>query len=224
MGRILNWAGRLFVYAAAASFMALVGLVAVLYQKGFLTGDRAWHIVAAAYGVTSSEPAPTAPASAAEIPYQQVLEQRALTAMDLDLREQALEKAMAELLSQQARLAEDRNRYNRLLEEFEVRLAELQAGATDRAIQDVRQALSTMKPDLAKQQILKMWEDNQQDAVLAILHTMSPEIRKRILNEFTEQEVDQLYDVLKQTLRGSTEAELIQAVKQQVDQFKKSQP
>ncbi|GIW95079.1 MAG: hypothetical protein KatS3mg110_3120 [Pirellulaceae bacterium] len=224
MGRILSWIGKSCVYAAAASFLALVGLVGVLYLKGFLTSERAWDVLSAAYGVAPRIPLNNEDNKPQEVPYEKVLERRAITALDLDLREQALDKAMSELLAQQARLAEDRDRYNRLLDEFEVRLAELQAGATDRAVQDVRQALSVMRPEMAKEQLMKMWQDNQKDAVLTILRTMSPEVRKRILAEFTENEVDQLYSVLKETLEGGTEAGLIQAVKQQIDEFQKSQP
>lgn len=224
MGRLAATFVKAMVYASAASFLGVLGVVAVLWMKGHLTSDRAWNVLAAAYGVDQPAPVATQNAPSVQVSYEDVLERRAILSLDIDLRQKALDKAMEELMSRQSALTEDRNRYNRLLEEFEQRLATLQRGATDRAIQDVKQTLMAMRPEQAKAQLLKMWQDNQRDALIAILKTMPNEARKRILNEFTETEVDQLYELVKSTLSGSGEGDLIKAVQQQVDQFKKSQP
>jgi hypothetical protein len=224
MGRILALLAKAVVLASAASFLGILGVLAVLAFKGYLNSNRLWDVLAAAYGVEQHPPAQTDSQNAAGIAYEELVQRRALAALDLDLRQRALDKAMDDLIARQARLAEERARYNRLVEEFEQRLAALQAGASDRTIQEVKQTLMVMQPDQAKAQLLKMWEGNQKDAVIAILKGLPPESLKRILKEFTEADTDQLYQLLKSILEGSGEGDLIRSMGEQIEQFKKSQP
>jgi hypothetical protein len=222
MKRMLGLLGGVFMYFGAASFAALTGLMLVVWYKGHMSQERVFSVMSAAYGV----PVQSADATTVESPqvsYEAILEKRALAGLDLDLREHALDKAMNDLLIRQAQLDDDRSKYNLLLAQFEQRLAELREGAADKATQDVLQTLEALPSDQAKAQILKLLDDNHDDDVVTILKRMSQDVRRKILREFTDAEADRMYDILKHILSGSGEGDLIDRVRAQVDEFKKSQ-
>ncbi len=214
--------GAMYMFAATAA--SLLGILVVLWLKGYLTSERTYDVLAAAYGVTPQPPTETAKPEDPRIAYETVLERRALKGLDLDLRENALDKATSDLLNQKTKLNDDRTKYNLLLEQFEQRLAELQDGAASRAIQDVQQTILSMRPEQAKEQILKMLETEHEDEVVALLKMMPQDARKRLLSEFGTEEKDKLYQILDKILSGSGEGDLINAVRDQIDQFKNSQP
>ncbi|MBM3998535.1 MAG: hypothetical protein FJ297_03155 [Planctomycetes bacterium] len=224
MKRILGMMQATLVYFLAATAAALIGLIGVLWLKGHLNRDKALDVLAAAYGVEPPAPPATGDGKDARVSYEDVLEKRAIQGMDLDLREHALDKAMTDLVNQQTRLDDDRTKYNQLLEQFEARLAELQAGAADRAMQDVLQTLVSMRAEQAKEQLLKLIETGGHDRVVTLFKMMPAEIRKKILGEFTTTERDTLHEIIQKILAGSGEGDLINAVSGQVGQFKNAQP
>jgi hypothetical protein len=223
MKRLLGMAGSLLLYFGAATFAAAVTGLLVLWMKGHLTHDKVFSVVAAAYDIRVDDASALAAPKEPQVAYAEVLEKRALAGLDLDLREHALDKAMNDLMARQAQLDDDRAKYNLVLSQFETRLAELRAGAADKATIDVLQTLEALSPDQAKQQILKLHDQGHKDDVVTLLKRMSTEVRRKILREFTDADADKLYDILQEILSGSGEGDLIDRVREQVDEFKKSQ-
>lgn len=225
MSRILNLAATLLLYFCVATVMAQTVILGLLWYKGHLAPTRLSEALTVFYGFDSAAAKAmreTRDEREIQVAYADILERRALSSLDLDLRETALDNAMIDLMNQRTRLDDDRKKYTLLLGDFEQRLDELRQGATNRAIQDVQQTLETMRPEQAKAQIVLMMDDERLEDVVTLLKSMPRDVRKRILNEFQEDEKERLYDVLKQILAGTGEGDLIDQVREQIDGFKNS--
>ena len=225
MFRLLGFLASLLLYFCVATVLAEAGAIGALWYRGHLRTAQIYDVLAAAYGLDSA----TAKALAAtrdereiQVAYNDILERRSLASLDLDLRESALDNATTELFNQQSRLDGDRQRYTTLLDEFDRRLAELRAGATNQALADVQQTLESMRPEQAKEQIVLMLADNRIDDVVTLLKSMTRDLRKKILAEFQPAEKDKLYEILKKVLSGSGEGDLIDSVREEVEQFRNS--
>ncbi len=225
IGRLFNLLAAAAVYFCVATLLAQIGIVSVLWYRGHLTPQRTWEVLGTIYGLDSAAAKAlqeTRDEREIQVAYEDILQRRVLASLDLDLRDTALNNAAMELANQRARLEDDRKKYTLLLNDFEQRLEQLHKGAADRAIKDVQQTLESMRPEQAKAQILLMMDDKRLDDVVTLLKSMSRDVRKRILNEFQDDEKQRLYDVLKQILSGTGEGDLIEQVREQVEQFSDS--
>lgn len=223
MMRILELAGKSFLYFSAASVAALIGVLVVLGLKGHLGREQTYRVVAAAYGVETATGAASAEPADPQVAYEEVLEKRALAGMDLDLRKQALDNAMNDVLAQRTQLDDDRKKYDIVLADFEKRLEELKQGTANRQLLDLQQTIETMRPEQAKEQLLLLLEDGRKTEVVTLVKQMARDMRKKILAEFTPEDKDTLHEILKHILASSEEAQLIDKTRQQVDQFQDSQ-
>jgi hypothetical protein len=215
--------GRLFQYFCTATILALLALLVVLWMKGHLSETKALDVIAAAYGIDIHKTAATDTKDQQPVAYEDILEKRALSDMDRDLRELALDNAEAELVNRQRQLDDDRTKYNQLIDQFEQRLAEQRAGAVSENLKDAAQTIESLRPDQAKEMIVKLLEDKREDEVITLLQLMQKDKVKRILNEFTLEECEMLYDILKKILSGSGESDLIDSVQEKIDEFKNNQ-
>ena len=71
--------------------------------------------------------------------------------------------------------------------------------------------------------IVKMIEDKREDEVITLLGLVQKDKVKRVLNEFTTDDAELLYGILKTILAGSGEGDLIDSVQQRIDEFKDNQ-
>ena len=215
---------RMFLYFSSATMAALLGLLLILWLKGHLTADKTTDVIAAAYGIQPQLNPAAVTAEPPQVSYEDVLERRILTDMDRDLREHALDKATDDVRNRQAQLDDDRAKYNQLIEQFEQRLAELREGAVSSNLRAAAQTLEVLRPEQAKEQILKLLNDNREDEVITLLQLVPKDVGKKILSEFTTAEDrDKLYGILKTILSGSGEGDLIESVQEQIDAFKDNQ-
>jgi len=213
----------MFQYFCTATVLALIALLVVLWLKGHLNEHKALDVIAAAYGIDIHKTTALNSADQQPVAYEDILEKRALSDMDRDLRELALDNAEAELVNRQRQLDDDRTKYNQLIEQFEQRLAEQRAGAVSENLKDAAQTIESLRPDQGKEMIVKMLEEKHHDQVVTLLRLMQKEKVKRILNEFTLEECEMLYDILKKILSGSGEGDLIDSVQEKIDEFKNNQ-
>jgi hypothetical protein len=193
---------------------ALVGL-AMLYQKGAFSDDRVLNMWAALHGI----PVPGDAAAAAgdsrdpeEHPaYDDIIMKRALAALDLELRENTLDKALGELRTIELKIRTEQERFDRLVVSYEEKLQSLEANAADAAVLETQRTLEALPPKQAKQQLLNLLEgapspgiENPMAAVVALVKAMPIERRRKILQEFkSENEDEKLAEILKEILRGA---------------------
>lgn len=214
MKRILALLGQAFMYFCAATVVALAVGIAMLYQKGAFHDDRLLHMWAALHGI----PLPSGDTVVSEDhrdeeqpAYDDVLNKRTLVSLDLDLRENTLDKSLIELRAIEMKIRTEQERFEKLVSTYDVQLKRLEANAADAAVLETQRTLEALPPKQAKQQLLNLLDEspspgieNPMAAVVALVKAMPLDRRRKILAEFkTEVEEGKLADILKEILRGA---------------------
>jgi hypothetical protein len=225
MRRVLGLLATGLVYLCVGTVLAEGFVVAVFWSRGMLAQDRVFRMLAAAYGIDlaameAERAAALRDRDAEQVAMEQVIRARVMKSLDIDLREQALERAQAELAVLQGTLQDERRRYDLLKTSFDDQLAVLQRGTRDNAIGEVQRTLEAVHPKQAKDQLLKMLEENEMQSVVLIMKAMPIDKRKKIIAEFkTEEESDKLADILKQIRLGVPEISLIDDTRNRLQEF-----
>jgi hypothetical protein len=216
MGSAIRLLAAAVLYACLATVLGQGAVAAYLWSTGALDGHRARQIAAILAGL---ELVPAAPPKGnqgtneqePQVSFDEVLQRRALISLDLDLREQAVTKGLSDLRALTTTLAEETRRFDQRREAFQASLKELEEGAKDTAITEVRRTLEAMRPRQAKTQLIRMLEDEQMLAVVTMIKAMSLDKRKKLLAEFKQtDEADHLADILRKILEGVPETSLIE--------------
>jgi Mg/Co/Ni transporter MgtE len=137
--------------------------------------------------------------------------------LDIDLRESAIDRSLGELNNLQNNVVTEKERFNDLRTAFEARINELQNIANDARLRKVQQAVESMQPKLAKDQLLRWFDGGNKADVVAILGSMSPERQKKIIGEFkSEEDKAALNKILNEIRAGRAENELLDTANSQL--------
>jgi len=227
--RILDLLGPVAMYLCVATVLAQVAVVGALAGRASWSWDKCVDLLAVAYDVDleslREKREELIEGEDREDPaMEQIIEERALRHLDLDLRQQAVSEGLDTIRLLQSQLIEDKRRYRLLRESFDQSLARLQQNAKDSALVEVQRTLEAMAPKQAKDQLLRIM-DSQPDGdgldpvvtVVAIVKAMPLDKRKKILAEFkTEQEADKLAMILEEIRKGVPEAPLIEETRERL--------
>ena len=132
IGRILNIIGPAFVYACVATVLAQLLGLGLLVATGMVSRDKLVKFMAVAYELDLEELARQDEflidgEDREDAALNRIIEQRALKNLDLDLRQQSIDKGLDSLLALRTDLTSDRQRYDDLAVE---RLDSILAGAS----------------------------------------------------------------------------------------------
>lgn len=229
--KLFGMLGSLIVYFCIGTVLAGCVLLGVMWSKGALSGDRFTALMAALYGLPFPARVATTNVSnsgsaAKEAPsFEQIQEKRMLASLDIDLRESALDKSLADLRNIETQIRDERKRLDQWKLSFDKRLADLESANTNQAMQELQRTLEAMQPKQAKEQILKILEapptktNRPLDDVVTILKAMAADKRKKILAEFkTADEAEKLSNILKEIRLGTPDSELIRDSRSQLQQ------
>jgi hypothetical protein len=229
--KIVSLLSSVFVWFCVATVLTQVALATVLVVKLGVTGEKVQQILTIVYGIDVASireeiESARQPASSEQVAFDQVLEARLEEDLDLNLREDAVSNGLAELRGLESALKIERIRYKELKESFDNRLAELETKAGSEAILEVQLTLEAIKPSQAKDQIMRMLEDGEDDPtvmndVITMFNNMNLDKRKKIIGEFkTEQEQERIYEVLKNILDGNVpQVSLMKETRRQLAQI-----
>ncbi len=224
MGRLLRMLTAALVYLCVATVLTECLLVGYALTKGFLDKEKLTKMLAVAQGIDAASTEATAtstdiikPAETTEQPSVEEIEtRRALQSRDLELREQALHTTADQLRSEQRKLADEKQNYDRLKTTFEKQLAELHTGAQATGRENIRLIWENIRPKQAKEQMLQMIAAGEQADVVAILSAMPIAKRAKIIGEFkTDEEAKKLEEILRLIREGVPEVKIIQQARQQ---------
>jgi hypothetical protein len=227
MGRLLRGTFAMILYFCLATLIAQAIVVGYLVSKWKLDGSKAARMIAAAQGrdrpaaVTPAAAPPAAPAEQSS--FDQVLEARAVRDKNLQLRELALNDAIAQLRTDKLRFEGDRNQLDTDRTTFEKRLDKIASGAKSAGREELVQILQGVKPKQAKEFLSQMLDKKETEEVVMLLSMLSDTKCAKILGEFkTADETKKIEEVLQMIRDGVPEAP---AAKQAKDQLgKKSSP
>jgi hypothetical protein len=224
IGRLVRGVGGAILCFALGTVIAEGIVVAWLCSSGRLDADTVAGLLAVLQGARPAEgqaPAVAAkdePAPAA-VPYEQVLDARAVKDKNLQFREMALAGAVAQLKADQRQLADAEKRYQQQLAAFNTRLQSVAQGAKTTGRDEVRRILEALKPKQAKELVLGMLENKEEDDVVVLLSGMTDSKRAKLLGEFkTPEETKKIEEVLRRIRQGVPEAPLAERAKEQLKQ------
>src|SRR5262245_58977154 len=194
MKAALRWLGALFVAFAIGPVISLAVIGAMLWWKGALTDERLFAMLAALHGVKPAPPPSlTALDADAEQPsFNQILHSRMRASLDLDLRENAIDKSLGDLRAIEKGLQSESTRLDTWKKSFDDRLASMQTAANEASLLEVQRTLEAIQPKQAKEQIMKMLAepktaaDDPMEDIVRILKAMPLDKRKKILGEFNK--------------------------------------
>jgi predicted phage-related endonuclease len=227
IARLANLALAGLLYFSLATLIAEGIMTGYVWSKWRLDRDKIARLVDVARGIEQNaasapaEPPPEEPAPE-QASYEHVVEARAVKDKNLQFREQALAAALAQLQADQDKLADNEKRYKLDRSDFETKVAATAKNAKSAGHEDVRRIIQTVKPKQAKEIVLGMLENKEQDEVVILLSGMTDSKRAKILAEFkTADETKKIEDVLRLIRKGVPEGPLAQ---QAMEKFRPVNP
>jgi len=207
IARVLHAATSLFLYFCAATLLAEVIILGYLWSSWELGRGKLIQMLAIAQGVDLAAEASDL-SDLDEVPpeepsYRELIGARDTMLRDLELRELALDNALARLSTEQAQLAEDRKKVQQLRDEVQTQLAAWQEGAKATGRETVGRILESIKPKQAKDLLLEMLDNDEINDVVIMLGAMTESKRAKIIAEFkTPDETKRIGDVLRLIREG----------------------
>ena len=226
MKKIFALMGSAFVYFSMASIIALLAATASLWFKGALDQGRIYRVLAALHGIDVVTMQQNIVSQAAETDveqpsYEDRLEALALNNLDLDLRESAIENAWQDMNRLQTEVAKDRSRFEEMKDSYDAKLQQLADEEAATSLLELQRTLEAMKPDQAKQQIMKIIQDQGgMDDVVTIFKKMSLDKRKKLIAEFKQgTDCQVLYDILNNIRLGEPMASQTKKTQEELNSF-----
>lgn len=204
MRRILD----LFLWFCVASVLAQVSILAVAAMRGNLNDKTMTRVLAALNGVDiQGEKLKSVLISARDTPvptYEDVLNAKVKSSLELDSRQEALERLQRQVTNRERMLREEINLFESRRKEFQQELDRIRKGVQSENLSEIRKILENLSPDMAKEQVLLMLKNNQKSDVVSIIKSLPTDKQKKLLAEFTsEADQQQLSEIIKE-LKNTT--------------------
>jgi hypothetical protein len=225
MRTFLALLGSLFSYFCVATVIALVTAIVAMWFKGALDEERLYRVLASLHGVDMvtmqreliqemKAPDMEQPSAATR------MDQQMLKSLDLDLRELAMAKGIESLGAIETQLQTETTRFEKLKKDYAVKLKEIEDEERATAMKELQRTMEAIRPAQAKEQILKMLDDNAMDDVVSILRNMAIDKRKKIIAEFKQgADAEKLYEILKNIRLGEPIVSQIEDARDELNQF-----
>jgi hypothetical protein len=216
MNNVLRVMTKGLACLCVATVIAQATALTAMWLKGALDRPRLYRVLAALHGIDilaihaqlldRQEPADTEQPS-----YTARWEADTRKSLDLDLRETVISNGLLEMGNLQTALQSDQSRFRELRQAYDTQLKELLDEEQAASRRELQRTLEAIQPSQAKQQIVKMLEDDAMDDVVAILKSMPIDKRKKIIGEFKQREDEErLFEILKNIRTGEPVATQIQ--------------
>jgi hypothetical protein len=193
--------GGLIAYLCVGTILAQVIIVGYAVARGHLDKQKLASILAVVRGATLSpgeQKPPEQPAKPTNMLSVEERDQRQTTlTRHLELREQAVKNAQEQIATERDKLLKERQTFDMLVIDFRKQKEEAENRNQARGEEDARAILENIKPKLAKDLILKMVEADEKDEVVAILSAMPITKQKKIIEQFREDELPKLDDIMR---------------------------
>lgn len=142
--------------------------------------------------------------------FNEILAARKLASLDMDLRIRSQRTFDDELTKKLVDLREAQARFDQRREAFDRKLEEVRNGAKDEGLKEIQRTLQAIAADQAKDQLMKIYDDQRIDDVVNIIQGIPIDKRKEILAEFTTpEEAEKLHTILKRIGDGLPTTQLI---------------
>ena len=225
MKTIFSAVGAGFNYFCVATVIAIAAALTAMWVKGALDQGRMYRVLAALHGIDVITMQRQLIEQEKETDSEQPshtdrLERQTLKNLDLDLREAAVSNGLMEMKAIQAKLEVETSRFDELKKAYTAKLQEFADEEQATSLKELQRTLEAIKPVQAKEQILKMIEDDAIDDVVSILTSMSIDKRKKVIGEFKQpNDAEVLYEILKHIRKGEPLASQIRETQEKLKEF-----
>lgn len=228
MKQLFSWLSTAVLYFCLATVLAQTVALAALWARGALDRDRLYRVVAALHGVdVVTMHARIAARKSAVEDEQTSLEDRLvdqeLHSLDLDLRTQAVRQGWQDMQRLETTVHDQWLALQTTKAAFDTQLQDLAEEQQTTARRELQRTIEAMRPNQAKDQLLKMLEDHAMDDVVAIVTAMPLDKRKKLVAEFKAgTDAEQLYEILKNIRAGEPVASQVQDMRDTLQQLSPS--
>ena len=222
MARLTRKFGALLLYVCIATVLAQAIGIGVLVFQGTVDQRKINQIVAVLHGASLAGPEgekqsseETEKAGAEQPSYAQIERARAVQSRAMELREIVLKEGLEQLRTMRGGLEEREANYARVVNTFFGKIKEKREEAEKKSIEHFRQLMELMKPKQAKDQMVRMLDEDNIDYVVLVIRTMNDAKRKKILAEFkTPEDQEQLGAILDKIRAQESVSDAIDRAKQ----------
>ncbi len=197
-----------FAAFCTATVITQIIMLGYFLSQGTLNGDTTTKVIALLNGIDITgnrlQQVLRQSEDREQPDFDEILSARKMDSLDMDMRLRSQNEMRDEISKMLADLTVNVERFDERRKAFDRRLAELAQGAQEEGLKDLQRILQSLDAAQAKQQLLRMYDDERIDDVVNIVEAMSTEKRKDILAEFvTKDEEDKLGEILRRIGEGS---------------------
>jgi hypothetical protein len=218
------------MYVCFATALAEAGVLTVLWYRGQLNDNTMNSLLIVARDIPIRDMhdqlvAKAQPIKEEWVSFAEVQTARTLAHLDLDLRDLSADKGLAEVHELDLMLEDESSRYSQLKDDFDSRWDALQKDAVDSQLLDVGRQIATVTPSLAKDQLLRILNDEKLDPeialqqVVTIFRWLPIDKRKKIVLEFKDRDASNLHEILRQIRLGVPQMTLIRDTRERLEQL-----
>jgi len=197
----------LFLWFCVASILAQLAVLTVAAVKGNINDKTMARVLAALNGVDiQGERLQRILIKSREVPvptYEDVLDAKVKSSLELDSRQEALDRLQRQITDRERTLREEINRFETTRKDFQQELDRIKKGTQAENLSEIRKILENLAPEQAKEQVLLMLKNNQKKDVVLIIKALPPDKQKKLLAEFTNQPDQQQLNEILQELKNT---------------------
>ncbi len=230
MKQLVSWLTTAVLYFSLATVLAQAVALTALWSRGALDRDRLYRVVAALHGldVVTMHARIASRKSAVDqeqTPLEDRLADQELRRLDLDLRDLAVRQGWQDMQHLETTVRDQWHTLQTTKSVFDTQLKDLAEAQQSTARRELQRTIEAMRPNQAKDQLLKMLEDHAMDDVVAIVTAMPADKRKKLIAEFKAgTDAEQLYEILKNIRAGEPVASQVQDMRDALQQLSPSLP
>jgi hypothetical protein len=213
MGKIIDLLLGLVAYLCVATVITLALIFAYLWHNDQLNGEKVFRIVALLQDVdlqqisASQQKKPGENVPPEEPSLNQVMHQQQVQDRNFEVKLLALKRGKQDYDTSLHELNEKIDRYDRMVQDIQTRLNKQQEAMTTQNVAKVVGQLEQVKPDVAKDSLMKFIEEDRMDDAILLMSKMSESKLKNILKTFqTPQELSKLHEIHRRIMTGGPEA------------------
>jgi len=213
MSKIIDLLLGLIAYVCVATVITLALVLGYFWHTDQLNGDKMFRIVALLQDVDLQQVAASQQKKAGtDVPPEEpslneVLHRQQVQDRNYEVKLLALTRGKQDYDISLKNLNEQITRYDRMVQDTQGRLKQQLELTTQQNTAKVVSQLEQVKPDVAKDSLMKFIEEDRMDDAILLMSRMSESKLKNILKTFqTPQELSKLHDIHRRIINGGPDA------------------
>lgn len=225
LNRLFNNLGVVVVYLAASLFFAflLLGLYLAFLWK--VDADKLNLMLAVAQGYDiyqmQEDRRKAIEDTVQQITRDEILQIRAERGVQEDYQNMRTDQLEDSILAQIRVHEDDRKRLTEIAQNIDKKIADIEEERKSAGFADLVLNMQLLPPDLAKRQIVKMYDNDEYDRIVLIFRDMEEGPKKKILKVMREDEdVDKMADIFKRIGDGEPESRVAKEAREEINNLR----